>query len=127
MTFPWVIETIARARQDEIRRDVAQHRSPHYRSAHLRPGWHAHGGPGRGVFGPLRTRLFRSSSGSPARPVRASIEACCRNGKLTPRRDLPSGSKIAANGSGCLKPSRFLSAGRFEVTRLDVADGMSLL
>jgi hypothetical protein len=58
MTFPWVIESIARARQDEIRRDVAQHRSPHYRSAHLRPGWHAHGGPGRGVFGPLRTRLF---------------------------------------------------------------------
>jgi hypothetical protein len=58
MTFPWVIESIARARQDEIRRDVAQHRSAQYRSVHLRPGWHSHHVPGRGVLGPLRTRLF---------------------------------------------------------------------
>jgi hypothetical protein len=58
MTFPWVIETIARARQDEIRRDVAQYRSAQYRSGHLRPGRHSHRVPGLGVFRPLRARLF---------------------------------------------------------------------
>jgi hypothetical protein len=58
MTFPWVIETIARARQDEIRRDVAQHRSDQYRSAHLRPAWHSRGVPGLKVLRPLRERLF---------------------------------------------------------------------
>jgi hypothetical protein len=58
MTFPWVIETIARARQDEIRRDVAQHRYSHYLSAHLRPLWHTPRVAGSGVFRPLRARLF---------------------------------------------------------------------
>jgi hypothetical protein len=85
MTFPWVIETIARARQDEIRRDVAQHRYSHYRSAHLRPVWHTPRVPGSGVFRLLRARLVRSSRGSPARPNRASIGARSTDGELTLR------------------------------------------
>jgi hypothetical protein len=58
MTFPWVFETIARARQDEIRRDVERHHAAGYRSMHRHPGWRTHRSPRRGALRPLRDRLF---------------------------------------------------------------------
>jgi len=53
MTFPWVFESIARARQDEIRSAVAQH---HYAQDHCE--WRTYRVPRRGALGQLRARLF---------------------------------------------------------------------
>ncbi|MGD0811834.1 MAG: hypothetical protein ABSA91_19315, partial [Acidimicrobiales bacterium] len=53
MTFPWVSETIARARQDEIRSAVAQH---HYAQDHWE--WRTYRVRRRGAIGVFRARLF---------------------------------------------------------------------
>jgi hypothetical protein len=53
MTFPWVFETIARARQEEIRRAVARHR---YAQDHCE--WRIYRVPRRGALRLLRSHVF---------------------------------------------------------------------
>jgi hypothetical protein len=53
MTFPWVLETIARARQDEIRSTVARHR---HAQGHCE--WRTYRVPRRGALRLLRSRFF---------------------------------------------------------------------
>jgi hypothetical protein len=60
MTFPWVFETIARSRQDEIRSAVARH---HYAQDHCE--WRVNPVPRRGAL-----RLFRSHVFGPRAALR---------------------------------------------------------
>jgi hypothetical protein len=71
MTFPWVLDTIARARQEEIRIAVAQHQYAQDSCA-----WSPDRVARRGALGLLRARLFgpRAAlrlvpSGPPSRPA----------------------------------------------------------
>lgn len=68
MTFPWVSETIARARQEEIRTAVAQH---HYAEDHCERRIfrvRRRRGLWRHLFGP-RVDLRLVPSGPPSRPA----------------------------------------------------------
>ncbi len=92
MTFPWVFETIARARQDEIRSAVARH---HYAQDHCE--WRIYRVPGAGarLFGPASSVLEwlfgsspRASDGRTARgPATDRFSAAV--GLLSPKSVVP--------------------------------------
>ena len=86
MTFPWVFETIARARQDETRSAVARHR---FAQDHCE--WRIYRVPRRGVATAAPVPARRSSSSPSARALCAHsrqgsmdrpLTGCCSFGSV---------------------------------------------